>query len=173
MTKTVFAGRRAIVTGAAQGIGRAIAERLHDGGAQVCLLDMDAALASAAASAGGFLLRPSGPAAPGISADVRVRKLTYGPGLEQEPTLSPDGNYVAYTTDEAGNLDRVQFLADGAEQPPAIVVDTAAPDSAPPTLDTETITITSRPARPEAPDGETVVTLVYHVRDDGATRSTP
>ena len=37
MTKTVFAGRRAIVTGAAQGIGRAIAERLHDGGAQVCV----------------------------------------------------------------------------------------------------------------------------------------
>ena len=50
MTKTVFAGRRAIVTGAAQGIGRAIAERLHDGGAQVCLWDMDAALASAAAA---------------------------------------------------------------------------------------------------------------------------
>ena len=50
MTKTVFAGRRAIVTGAAQGIGRAIAERLHDGGAQVCLWDMDAALASAVAA---------------------------------------------------------------------------------------------------------------------------
>ena len=50
MTKTVFAGRRAIVTGAAQGIGRAIAERLHDGGAQVCLWDMDAALAYAAAA---------------------------------------------------------------------------------------------------------------------------
>ena len=50
MTKTVFAGRRAIVTGAAQGIGRAIAERLHDGGAQVCLWDMDVALASAAAA---------------------------------------------------------------------------------------------------------------------------
>ncbi len=50
MTKTVFAGRRAIVTGAAQGIGRAIAERLHDGGAQVCLWDMDAALAFAAAA---------------------------------------------------------------------------------------------------------------------------
>ena len=53
MTKTVFAGRRAIVTGAAQGIGRAIAERLHDGGAQVCLWDMDAALASAAAAGNG------------------------------------------------------------------------------------------------------------------------
>ena len=50
MTKTVFAGRRAIVTGAAQGIGRAIAERLLDGGAQVCLWDMDAALASAVAA---------------------------------------------------------------------------------------------------------------------------
>jgi len=49
MTKTVFAGRRAVVTGAAQGIGRAIAERLHEGGAQVCLWDMDTALASAAA----------------------------------------------------------------------------------------------------------------------------
>lgn len=35
-----FAGKVAVVTGAARGIGRAIAERLHDGGAQVLLVDV-------------------------------------------------------------------------------------------------------------------------------------
>jgi hypothetical protein len=70
--------------------------------------------------------------------------------------------------DQAGNLDRVRFLQDGAEEPPAVVVATSTPDGRPPSLDLDTIAISSRPVRPEAPDGETLVTLVYHVRDDGA-----
>ena len=37
-------GRNAVVTGGAQGIGRAIAERLLDSGAVVALWDRDAAL---------------------------------------------------------------------------------------------------------------------------------
>ncbi len=46
-----LAGQVAIVTGGAQGIGLAVARRLHAGGAHVCLWDMDAGLAAAAAAA--------------------------------------------------------------------------------------------------------------------------
>jgi glucose 1-dehydrogenase len=46
---TRLAGRRAIVTGAARGIGLACAKRLVDEGARVLLVDMDAAAGAAAA----------------------------------------------------------------------------------------------------------------------------
>ena len=36
-----------------------------------------------------------------------ISQLTHGAGLEMEPSLSPDGNYLAYTTDDRGNLDVV------------------------------------------------------------------
>lgn len=45
-----FQGQAAIVTGGAQGIGYAIAERLVSGGAKVALLDVDKALAENAAA---------------------------------------------------------------------------------------------------------------------------
>ena len=44
MSKGNMVGRRAVVTGAAQGIGRAIAERLLGAGARVCLWDADGTL---------------------------------------------------------------------------------------------------------------------------------
>jgi 3-oxoacyl-[acyl-carrier protein] reductase len=45
MNRIDLAGRRAVVTGGAQGIGRAIAERLLESGALVSLWDQDGALA--------------------------------------------------------------------------------------------------------------------------------
>jgi NAD(P)-dependent dehydrogenase (short-subunit alcohol dehydrogenase family) len=49
--KPVFAGMVAVVTGAAQGIGRAIAEHLHDHGARLILIDRNAAGVAEAAAA--------------------------------------------------------------------------------------------------------------------------
>jgi 3-oxoacyl-[acyl-carrier protein] reductase len=53
-----FAGRVALVTGAAQGIGRAAAERLLESGAQVAILDRDATRAEETAGAIGALAIP-------------------------------------------------------------------------------------------------------------------
>ncbi len=49
MNKIDLTGRRAVVTGGAQGIGRAIAERLLESGAAVALWDLDEEVAKAAA----------------------------------------------------------------------------------------------------------------------------
>jgi len=46
----MFSGQCAVVTGGAQGIGLAVAERLAKGGAHVAIWDMDAALADAEAA---------------------------------------------------------------------------------------------------------------------------
>jgi len=50
---TDFSGQVAVVTGGAQGIGRAVADRLAAGGARVAIWDMDADLANTAAKAMG------------------------------------------------------------------------------------------------------------------------
>lgn len=47
----MFAGKRVLLTGAAQGIGRALAEALHQEGARLMLSDMDAARLSQVATA--------------------------------------------------------------------------------------------------------------------------
>jgi len=61
-----FAGRSAIVTGGARGIGRAVAGRLADEGAAVGIVDLDAAAVDGAVAS----LRVGGAAAAGATADV-------------------------------------------------------------------------------------------------------
>jgi len=61
-----LAGRRALVTGAGRGIGRAVARRLAAGGARVALADLDAAGVQEAAAA----VRRDGGEAVALAADV-------------------------------------------------------------------------------------------------------
>jgi len=44
-----------------------------------------------------------------------VRQLTFEPGLEAEPSFSPDGNYLAYTTNDRGSLDIAVLPLAGGE----------------------------------------------------------
>jgi len=64
-----LAGRTAIVTGAAQGIGAAVARAFADSGARVCVVDLDLERADALAET----LRAGGAEAIGIGCDVSRR----------------------------------------------------------------------------------------------------
>ncbi|HEY8234182.1 MAG TPA: protein kinase [Vicinamibacteria bacterium] len=83
--------------------------------APVRLVAVLAAAAAALAFAAGYAARrPAAAPQPLVGSSTVVRQLTFEPGLESEPSLSPDGNYVAYTTNERGSLDvAVMPLAGG------------------------------------------------------------
>ena len=73
-------------------------------------------------------------------------------------------------TDVAGNKSR-QFFSDDPQHEPLVLVDVAPgtnPDDSPPELDINNITISAESTRPERPDGETLVNIVYFARDDKA-----
>ena len=71
--------------------------------------------------------------------------------------------------DLALNAGRVYFTyaKDGADEPPATIdIQTANPDSSPPTLDLNQITIKAEPTNPDAPNGETLVDITFRVKDN-------
>ena len=84
-------------------------------------------------------------------------------------------NYVRMR-DRARNISRVYFGHPGHrlrpvdsivdEDGPQIELVTDNPDTEPPELDVENISIHAEPTKPDNPDGETLVTLRYRVRDN-------
>ena len=95
------------------------------------------------------------------------------------PDYQQDGTYeVNYIgmKDIAGNIVDVYFTDPGNslgdngiifdEIPPTIEIHTPTPDTTPPVLDLNNITIRAEPTNPEVPNGETNVYVTFKIKDD-------
>jgi serine/threonine protein kinase/Tol biopolymer transport system component len=87
-------------------------------------------LAAALGLAGGRLLPHAGEAKSGGPSAVSFSQLTDQPGVEEEPTLSPDGKSVAYVAEADGDLD-VFLLRVGGRNPVNLTADSPADDHQP------------------------------------------
>ena len=85
-----------------------------------------AVLTVALAVAAYFVWTNRGPAVPAASTGERaLSRVTFEDGLQTQPTWSPDGRFIAYASDQAGNFDIwVQQVAGG--RPVQITTDPAA-----------------------------------------------
>ena len=86
------------------------------------------------------------------------------------PEYMPSSRYTLNRIDmedAAGNLGRAEFQEGGpGEQPPSVRLRTSDPDTEPPELDLNRIEVDAKPTNPEAPNGETIVTIRFRVRDN-------
>ena len=73
------------------------------------------AAAGLAFAAGYVARRPAAAPAPLVGPGTLVRQLTFEPGLETEPSFSPDANYLAYTANDRSSLDVVVMPLGGGQ----------------------------------------------------------
>ena len=69
-----------------------------------------------------------------------------------------------YFTDPGHGLRDEEEIVD--EEPATIEIKTTNPDSTPPVLDLNRVTVKAEPTKPEAPDGETAVNINFRIKDD-------
>ena len=86
------------------------------------------------------------------------------------PDYAPSGTYKVkyiFMFDFALNKSMVKFTDSEDDEPPVTIeVQTTNPDSLPPVLDVNRITIEASPTHPEAPNGETQVDITFRVKDN-------
>ena len=83
------------------------------------------------------------------------------------PHYMPGGVYELkrlYFEDEINR--ESAWLPDIDDQIQKVTIETKDPDTTPPTLDVNRITVDAEPVNPANPNGETLVTVVYYVKDD-------
>lgn len=82
----------------------------------------------------------------------------------------PSGDYFveSISVGDSANLSPMWYFCGGPNDEPIVSVhiDTANPDNEAPTVDLNRISVYAEPTHPEAPDGETKVTINYYARDD-------
>ena len=83
------------------------------------------------------------------------------------PHYMPGGVYELkrlYFKDAINN--ESAWLPDIDDQIQKVTIETKTPDTTPPTLDVNRITVDAEPVNPANPNGETLVTVAYYVKDD-------
>ena len=86
------------------------------------------------------------------------------------PDYAPSGTYKVnriFMVDFALNISTVYFTDSEDDEPPVTIkVQTTDPDSLPPVIDVNRITIDASPTHIEAPNGETQVDITFRAKDD-------
>jgi len=86
------------------------------------------------------------------------------------PEYMPSSRYFLHRVvmwDAAANQGDAEFADGGSgERAPSVRLRTGDPDTEPPELDLNRIEVDAKPTNPEAPNGETIVTIRFRVRDN-------
>ncbi len=115
----------------------------------------------------------------GQTYNYRIGKLVYASIVSREediwtlkstffiPHYMPGGVYELKRLYFSDDINRENaWLPNIDDQIQKVTIETKNPDTKPPTLDVNRITVDAEPANPKNPNGETSVTVEYYVKDD-------
>lgn len=98
-----------------------------------------------------------------VEGDIWQLKATW-----QLPHYRPGGEYEFARVGFSDYVDSLKYvyLPEVDAQIQKVMIKTKTPDTAPPTLDINKITVNATPTNPNAPNGETDVTVEFYAKDD-------